>query len=72
MASYYVVRWERHEQHIPLRSVSHDVVADAKLPVARAVEASNNSETVMSFNIETTGKNEAPVIEVTRLFNSAE
>ena len=70
VASYHVVRWERHEERILLRSVSYDVVADAKLPIARAVEAANNSVIVMSFNIETTGKNQAPVIEVTRLFNN--
>ncbi|MGA2716215.1 MAG: zinc-dependent metalloprotease [Bryobacteraceae bacterium] len=70
VASYHAVRWERHEQRILLRSVSYDVVADAKLPIARAVEASNDSVIVMSFNIDTTGKNNAPVIEVTRLFNN--
>ena len=31
VASHHVVRWERHEQRILLRSVSYDVVADAKL-----------------------------------------
>lgn len=70
VASYHVVRWERHEQRILLRSVSYDVVADAKLPIARAVEAANDDVIVMSFNIETTGKNDAPVIEVTKLFNT--
>ena len=70
MASYHVVRWQRHGERILLRSVSYDVVADAKLPIARAVEASNNSVIVMSFLIETTGKDAAPVIDVTRLFDS--
>ena len=56
VASYHVIRWERHEQRILLRSVSYDVVADPKLPIARAVAASNNSVIVMAFNIETTGK----------------
>jgi Met-zincin/Domain of unknown function (DUF5117)/Domain of unknown function (DUF5118) len=70
VASYHVIRWERHDRRILLRSVSYDVVADPKLPIARAVAASNNSVIVMAFNIETTGKNGAPVIDVTRLFDS--
>jgi hypothetical protein len=70
VANYHVIRWERHDDRILLRSVSYDVVADAKLPIARAVDASNNSVIVMSFHIETTGKNDAPVIEVTRLFDT--
>ena len=70
VANYHVVRWERHGDRILLRGVSYDVVADAKLPIARAVDASNNSVIVMSFHIETEGKNGAPVIEVTRLFDT--
>ena len=70
VASYHVIRWERHEQRILLRSISYDVVADAKLPIARAVAAANNSAVVMAFTIETTGKNGAPVIEVSRLFDT--
>ncbi len=70
VASYHVIRWERHEQRILLRGVSYDVVADAKLSIARAVAASNNSVIVMAFTIETVGKDGAPVIEVSRLFDS--
>src|SRR3954470_15034763 len=37
-----VVRWERKGNRILLRNVAYDVVADPKLPVSRAVQASNN------------------------------
>ena len=66
----HVVRWERKDNRVFLRSVLYEVVADAKLPVAQAVSAANNNAIVMAFNIEAFGKNDAPVIEVTRLFTT--
>ncbi|MDQ2950509.1 MAG: zinc-dependent metalloprotease [Acidobacteriota bacterium] len=69
-AGNYVVRWERKDNRILLRSVVYDVVADSKLPIAKAVSAANNDAILMAFNIETLGKNDAPVIEVTRLFTT--
>ena len=65
-----VVRWERRGDRILLRAVSYDVVADAAAPIARAVDASNYSPIVMAFNIEALGKDDAAVIEVTRLFTT--
>jgi hypothetical protein len=65
-----VVRWERKGNRILLRSVSYDVVADSKLPVSRAVQASNNDTIVMAFNIEALGKEDAAVIDVSRLFTT--
>ena len=41
-----------------------------KTPIARAVRDANYDPIVMSFNIEALGKDDAPVIEVTRLFTS--
>lgn len=69
-AGNHVVRWERHANRVLLRSVSYEVVADPKLPVSRAVQASNNNPIIMSFWIEALGKDEAPVIDVTRLFTT--
>ena len=63
-----VVRWERKDNRVLLRSVAYEVVADPKLPVSRAVQAANNDTIIMAFNIEAFGKDEAPVIDVTRLF----
>src|SRR5215203_5190731 len=65
-----VVKWERRGDRILLRSVSYDVVADPSAPIARAVEAANYNPIVAAFNIEAVGKDDAPVIEVTRLFTS--
>jgi hypothetical protein len=65
-----VVKWERKGNRILLRNVSYEVVADPKLPVSRAVEAANNDTIIMAFNIEAFGKDESPVIDVTRLFTT--
>jgi Met-zincin/Domain of unknown function (DUF5117)/Domain of unknown function (DUF5118) len=65
-----VVRWERKGNHILLRNVAYDVVADPKLPVSRAVQAANNDTIIMSFNIEAIGKDDSAVIDVTRLFTT--
>jgi hypothetical protein len=69
-AGRLVVRWERYNNRVLLRSVSYEVVADPKLPVARAVQAANNNPIIMSFWIEALGKDDAPVIDVTRLFTT--
>jgi hypothetical protein len=65
-----VVKWERHNNRVLLRSISHDVTADHNLPISKAVQASNNDTILMSFNIEAFGKDEAPVIDVSRLFTT--
>ena len=62
-----VVRWERR---VLLRSVSYEMVADEKEPISRAVRAANNDTILMSFNIEAVSPEDAPVIEVTRLFST--
>jgi hypothetical protein len=69
-AGYRVVRWERKGDRILLRSVEHDVTADPKMPIARAVQAANYESILMVFNIEALGKDDAPVIDVTRLFTT--
>jgi hypothetical protein len=65
-----VVKWERKGNRILLRNVSYDVVADSKLPVARAVQAANNDTIIMAFNIEALGKEDSAVIDVSRLFTT--
>ena len=65
-----VVKWERRGDRILLRAVSYDVVADPQAPIAKAVEAANYNPIVMAFNIEALGKDEAAVIDVTRLFTT--
>jgi len=65
-----VVKWERKGNRILLRNVSYEVVADPRLPVSRAVQAANNDTIIMAFNIEALGKDDAAVIDVTRLFTT--
>src|SRR4051812_1323253 len=65
-----VVRWERRGDRVFLRSVSYEISSDPKAPIARAVRDANYDPIVMAFNIEALGKDDAPVIEVTRLFTS--
>ena len=65
-----VVKWERRGDRILLRAVSYDVVADGATPIARAVDAANYNPIVMAFNIEALGKDDAAVIDVTRLFTT--
>ncbi len=65
-----IVRWERHDKRVFLREVSYDIVADANLPIARAVEAANYHPIIMAFNIEALGPEDAPVIDVTRLYTT--
>jgi hypothetical protein len=65
-----VVKWERKGNRILLRHVAYDVIADPKLPVARAVQAANNDTIVMAFNVEAIGKDDSTVIDVTRLFTT--
>jgi len=65
-----VIRWERNERRVLLRSVSFAIVADEKSPISRAVKNANNDAILMSFNIEAVSKDDAPVIEVTRLFTT--
>jgi hypothetical protein len=65
-----VVKWERVNNRVLLKNVVYDVVADRNAPIGRAVAAANNDTIIMSFNVEAVGKDEAPVIEVTRLFTT--
>jgi hypothetical protein len=64
----HVIRWERHENTVFLRTVLYDIVADPSLPISRAVRNSNEDAIVKSFPIEAFGPNEAPVIDVSSLF----
>jgi len=65
-----VVKWERLGDRILLRNVDYQLVADPSEPIARAVAAAKNDTILMAFNIEALGKNDAAVIDVTRLFTS--
>lgn len=66
-----VLRWERRENRILLRSVSYEITADTTNPVYQAVEASNFAPIVAAFNIEAYGPDSSAVIDVTRLFTQS-
>jgi hypothetical protein len=66
----HVVRWERHDNRVLLRELNFEVTADPSQPIAKAVEAATNPAIIMSFNVEANGPENAPVIDVTRLFSS--
>lgn len=65
-----VVRWERRNNRVFLRSVSYDIVAEPSQPIAQAVRAANTDTILMAFGVEAVGKDDAPVIDVTRLFTT--
>ncbi|MCS7023774.1 MAG: zinc-dependent metalloprotease [Bryobacteraceae bacterium] len=65
-----VVRWERKDNRVLLREISYEVVADEREPISRAVKAANTPTVLMAFPIEAFGKDDAPVIDVTRLFTT--
>jgi hypothetical protein len=65
-----VLRWERRDNRILLRSVSYEITADTTLPIYEAVSAANYDPVLAIFNIEAFGPDSAAVIEVTRLFTT--
>ncbi|MGH7718513.1 MAG: DUF5117 domain-containing protein, partial [Gemmatimonadaceae bacterium] len=65
-----VVRWERRENRILLRTVSYNIVADTGLPIYQAVTAANYNPILATFAVEAYGPDSAAVIDVTRLFTS--
>ncbi|MEO8096811.1 MAG: zinc-dependent metalloprotease [Acidobacteriota bacterium] len=70
MVGDLVLRWERRENRVLLRSINYDIIADPKSEIAKAVNAANTPAILMAFNIEALGKDDAPVIEVSRIFTS--
>lgn len=69
MVGALVVRWERRDNRILLRNINYDITADPKSEISRAVNAANTPAILMAFNIEALGEEDAPVIEISRLFN---
>ena len=68
-AGQHVLRWDRRDNRVLLRSVSYGVIAsDTTNPVRGAVEAANVMPIIAAFNVESYGPDSAPVIDVTRLF----
>ena len=65
-----VLRWQKKDNKILLRVVSHNVVASDSLPVNEAVLNSNFEPILYSFKIESKGiDSTSTLIEVTKLFS---
>lgn len=66
-----VVRFQRHEEQIVLRSVSYTNVADPELPVYESVRRNNFEPVIFTFPIKALSKDSSGVvIEVDKFFTS--
>jgi hypothetical protein len=65
-----VVRWERRDNKVLLRTASFDIMADTSLPIYQAVQAANYNPIVASFDVLTYGPDSAAVVDVSRLFTN--
>jgi hypothetical protein len=70
VAQNLVLKWERRDNRVMLRTVSYETVADTTSPMYTAVRNSNNDAIIGAFNVEAFGPDSAAVIEVTRLFTA--
>jgi hypothetical protein len=67
MAPNLVVRWERRDDRVYLRAVSHDNTADEGTPLHIAVENSNFAPVLHAFPVQARGS-ASTVIDVTGLY----
>ncbi len=66
-----VVRWERRDNRVLLRRVTHEITADTSRAIYRAVRAASFEPIIASFNIETISKDtNNVVIDVSRLYTT--
>lgn len=65
-----VLRWERRDNRIFIRTVSYSAQAEAGTPEALAVENANVNPIIAAINIEAFGPDSSIVIDVTRLFTN--
>jgi hypothetical protein len=65
-----VVRFTLKGNKVLFQTVTHAYVSDPSRPIAAAVQGSQRDTILATFQVEAFGKDGAPVIEVSRLFNS--
>ncbi len=66
-----VIRWQKKDDKILLRSVSYNSVADFDKPIYESVRNNNFEPVIMTFDIQATSENEdAYVIDVSSLFTT--
>jgi hypothetical protein len=64
-----VIRWERKDNRILLRTVSYrNISSDPTGPMSRAVDLVRVSPILAAFNVEAFGKDSSAVIDVSRMF----
>jgi hypothetical protein len=64
-----VIRWQRHENKLLLRSVSHNSVASMEKPIYQSVRNNNFEPIIMVFPIKAYGEDSSSlIIEVNELF----
>ncbi|MCW9707480.1 zinc-dependent metalloprotease [Fodinibius salsisoli] len=71
--SQQVIRWQKKDDKILLRHVSHENVADENNPIYKSIKNNNFEPVIQSFDIETVRKDSAhntKVIDVTDFFTS--
>jgi hypothetical protein len=67
-ANVDVLRWQRNNNNLLLRIVSHEIIAADSLPIHEAVVNSNFEPILYSFPIKAFGKDSTLVIDVTEFF----
>ena len=68
-----VVRWQKHDEKVLLRSVSYNSVASEDLPVYESVKNNNFEPIVATFEVEAYGPDSATVVvDVTPFFTNDE
>lgn len=66
-----LVRWQRVDDRIHLRTISYGSVADSTLPISQSVQNNNYAPIVAAFDIKTYGEDSTTaVIQVDDLFGS--
>jgi hypothetical protein len=63
-----VLRWERRDHRVLVRTVSYETVGDSTSPFYSAIRSSNFDPILGAFNVEAYGPDSAAVIDVTRFY----
>ena len=65
-----VLRWERRENRVYVRSVSYDAIGTPNQPEYRAIQDANTNPIIAVFNVEAYGPDSAMVLDVSRMFTA--
>ncbi|MFT5916242.1 MAG: hypothetical protein ACI81T_002746 [Bacteroidia bacterium] len=66
-----VVRWEKHDEQLWLRSVSHNNVASEELPIYKSIKSNNFEPIIAVMKIAAIGKDSSSsIVDVTKFFTT--